>query len=120
MSAHVKAHPIRMAFRANTPLRVIREVGHRYSRWLLKSDSGEETVAWESTDLAKEIERTATPGKSLRQLREMTDMTLAEVGKAVGVAPQRVCDWESGRREISKANARKLAILFGCSPAVFV
>jgi transcriptional regulator with XRE-family HTH domain len=50
----------------------------------------------------------------------MTDMTLAELGQAVGATPQRVSDWEGERREISKTIAKRLRELFNRSAGVFV
>jgi transcriptional regulator with XRE-family HTH domain len=46
--------------------------------------------------------------------------TLAKTGKKIGLSPYRVSDIETGQRTISKAMTKKLAELFGASPAVFI
>ena len=50
----------------------------------------------------------------------MCGWTLAETGKKIGVSAYRVSDYETGQRAISKEVAKKLAVIFNVSPAVFI
>ena len=104
-------------FKSNTPARVINSIKKQYAAYI---DDGDELVDYLKTDVHRETTATMTPEKNLRTLREMCGWTLAETGKKIGVSPYRVSDYETGQRAISKAVAKKLAKLFGVSPAVFI
>jgi transcriptional regulator with XRE-family HTH domain len=80
----------------------------------------DEFVDWFKTDLHKEISGRMTPGKNLRALREMAGWTLAETGAKIGVSAQRISDFESGQRAISKIVAKRLAPFFNVSPIQFI
>jgi DNA-binding XRE family transcriptional regulator len=118
MPAAVKMHPINVRFKPRTPARVIRLVKKQFSSYIVEGN--DDYVDWFKTDLHKEISARMTPGKSLRTLREMCGLTLAETGKRIGVSPHRVSDFETGQREISKDIAKKLAKVFKVSPVQFI
>jgi hypothetical protein len=42
------------------------------------------------------------------------------VGEKVGCTPQRAYDYETGRRDMGKDTAKKLAGVFSVSPALFI
>ena len=117
MQAAAKKHPIRIKFKARTPKRVIKTIKEQFSEYI---DDSEELVDWFETDEYKETAGKMTPASALRNYREMAGWTLAETGKKVGVSPYRISDFETGQRAISKSVAKKLAGVFGTSPAVFI
>jgi len=94
---------------------VIAEVRERYAPYLV----GEKVNYFESA-LHRETAAKMEPGDYLHELREGAGWTLRKVGEAVGVAEQRVHDWETGYRAISKDRAKRLGEVFGVSPAVFI
>jgi DNA-binding XRE family transcriptional regulator len=118
MPVTAKMRPITIKFKPRTPARVIHAVKKQFSDYIL--DDNDEYVDWFETDLHKEIAARTTPGKSLRTLREMCGWTGAETGKKIGISPFRISDYETGRRAISKEVAKKLAVIFSVSPAVFI
>jgi predicted transcriptional regulator len=96
---------------------VLNEVSSKYSRYLAPgsaADTGkdEEYVRIIETDWYKGMSRTMTPGRYLKILREACGHTLTEIGEKIGVSAARVCDYEAGRREMSKAVAKKLSKIF--------
>jgi transcriptional regulator with XRE-family HTH domain len=54
--------------------------------------------------------------KTLKELREASGLTQLEVAYKLGVTPQTVYMWESGRREPLARIFVKLARLYGVSP----
>jgi DNA-binding transcriptional regulator YiaG len=112
-------HPMHFTFtfRRTTPRKVLNEISSKYSRYLYP-DSGADTgndkeyVRVIESDWYKEMKKTLTPGKYLKTLREATGQSLAEIGAQIGVSAARICDYEAGRREISKAIAKKLSKIF--------
>jgi DNA-binding transcriptional regulator YiaG len=101
---------------------VFSEITRKYRRYLIAPQARDdsELVDWFTSDVARGIEKDMTPGKALRHLREMCDLTLEEVGENVGVSAQRVHDWESGERSISKNKAKGLSKLFNCGAEQFI
>lgn len=95
------------------PARVINSIKEQYA-------DDDVLIDYSKTDLHKQVSATMTPAKSLRTLRDMCGWTLAETGKKIGVSPYRVSDYETGQRAISKLMAKKLAVVFNTSPAVFI
>jgi DNA-binding XRE family transcriptional regulator len=120
MSAVVKMRPISVPFSPQTPRRVFSEITRKYRRYIVLPKNDNETVDWFKSDIAREVEKNMTPAKALRHLREMCDLTLDEVGAKIDVSPQRVHDWESGDRSVSKEKAKGLAEIFKVSPALFI
>ena len=117
MSEAVKTRRISIHFKPRTPARVISTIKKQFSNYV---DDDDELVDYFKTDLHKEISASMTPGDKLRELRLATGMTLKAVGEKIEVTAYRVSDYEHGRREISKAIAKKLGEAFGVSPAVFI
>jgi DNA-binding XRE family transcriptional regulator len=72
------------------------------------------------TDWWKEMEKNRKPGDSLRNYRLNRAYTLAKLAEKLGLTPQRVHDMEKGLRGISKATAKKLAVIFKTNPARFI
>jgi len=109
------SHPVHFTFtfRRTTPRKVLNEVSSKYSRYLaLGGGNDEEYVRIIETDWYKGMSRTMTPGRYLKILREACGHTLTEIGEKIGVSAARVCDYEAGRREMSKAVAKKLSKIF--------
>ena len=113
----VKTRRISIHFKPRTPARVISTIKKQFADYI---DDDDELIDYFKTDLHKEISASMTPGDKLRELRKACGWTLAVVGEKIGVTPYRVSDYESGQRSISKTIAKKLAELFGVSPAVFI
>ena len=117
MQAAAKTRHISIRFKPRTPARVINSIKKQYSDFI---DDDDESVDYFKTDFHKEISASMTPGDKLRGLRKACGWTLAVVGEKIGVTPYRVSDYETGKRAISKAVAKKLAEVFNISPAVFI
>ena len=117
MQAAAKTHHINIRFKPRTPARVISSIKKQYADYI---DDGDELVDYFKTDFHKEVSASMSPGDKLRGLRKACGWTLAVVGEKIGATPYRVSDYETGQRAISKAVAKKLAALFGVSPAVFI
>jgi DNA-binding XRE family transcriptional regulator len=112
------SHPIHLTFtfRKTTPRKVLNEVSSKYARYFAhsaeQSDSGEEFIRVKGSDWYRDMSKVMTPGIYLKTLREAGGHTLAEIGGMIGVSAARMCDYEAGRREISKAIAKKLSRIF--------
>jgi transcriptional regulator with XRE-family HTH domain len=79
-----------------------------------------ETIALRKTEWFKTMDAEMTPAKVLRTIRETMNLSMAQLGEKVGVTAQRICDFETGRRGISKAIAKKLSGLTGLSVGSFI
>jgi hypothetical protein len=127
MSVLVKTRPIKQSrvshpvhftftFRRTTPRKVLNEVSSKYARYFApgaeNSGNGEEYVRVKESDWYRDMSKTMTPGRYLKTLREAGGHTLAEIGGRVGVSAARMCDYEAGRREMSKAVAKKFSKIF--------
>jgi transcriptional regulator with XRE-family HTH domain len=77
-------------------------------------------VDYGKSEQHKRIASGLPPGEKLRELRIVTGMTLRVVAEKAGVTFQRINEYESGRVSISKTVAKKLAVIFHVSPAVFI
>jgi DNA-binding XRE family transcriptional regulator len=108
---------LNIKFKRSTPVKVLRDIYSRYTRYI---DDSEVMVDYGKSEQHKKIASTMTPGEKLRELRIVTGMTLQGIGDNIGVTYQRINEYESGRRAISKDNAKKLAAIFNVSPAVFI
>ena len=111
-------HPVHftLTFRRTTPRTVLNEISSKYARYIAHDTKGSETdedyIRVVESDWYKEMSKSMTPAKYLKTLREASGHTLSELGEMLGVSAARVCDFESGRREISKAVAKKLSKIF--------
>lgn len=107
-----------MQFRRDTPDRIILEIRKRYASYLADQDALEE---WNGSELEQKISAGLKPGDWLRHLREAQGLTQEELGRELGgVSGSRVSDWESHRRSVSKAMAKKLSNIFNVSPDRFI
>jgi transcriptional regulator with XRE-family HTH domain len=61
-----------------------------------------------------------TPARYLKTYREIADYSQAQLGDLIGVPASRISDFETGQREISRKNAKKLGEIFKVSPGVFI
>jgi ribosome-binding protein aMBF1 (putative translation factor) len=118
MPVAAKTHPINLRFKPKTPARVIRSVKRQFSEYLL--DDEDEYVDWFKTDLHAEIAARMKPGDYLRNFREAHGLTQKELSAKLVVPGNYVSDMETGRRPISRMNAKKLAKIFKVNPGVFI
>jgi DNA-binding XRE family transcriptional regulator len=112
-----RSYPLRFTlhFRRTTPRRVLSEIAVKYGAYIApqpKADDDEDLIRVVDSDWYKEMSERMTPGKYLKTLREASGMTQTELGQKIGATAARVCDYEAGRRQISKAIARKLSVMF--------
>ncbi len=118
MSVSVKMRPINIRLKPRTPLRVIHAVKKQFSGYII--DSSDEYEDWFETDLHKEIAAGMKPGDYLRNFREAQSMTQKDLAEKIGVRVNYLSDMETGQRVISRMKAKKLAVIFNVSPAVFI
>ncbi len=118
MPVAAKTHPISLHFKPMTPARVIRSVKQQFSEYLL--DDEDEYVDWFKTDLHAEIAARMKPGDYLRNFREAHGLTQKELSIKLAVPGNYVSDMETGRRSISRMNAKRLAKIFNVNPGVFI
>ena len=79
---------------------------------ILDSDK-DESVNIFDTPWFKNINKTSTPGESLKIYRQNLKLTQGDLGKKLGgFTKQNISDMENGRRNISKDVAKKLCVLF--------
>ncbi len=52
---------------------------------------------------------------SIRDIRQSHGMTQKELAKKLGITANAVCQWESGARNPSLENVRRLAEIFHCT-----
>lgn len=118
MSVAVKTRrTLSVKFKKNTPTRILRDVRSRYAQYI---DDADELVDYIETDQHASISESMTPGQKLRELRTVTGKTLQAVGDSIGVSAQRVHEYETGQRGISKDKAKKLGALFGYPADEFI
>jgi len=79
-----------------------------------------ELIRVQDSEWYKEMKRKMTPGNSLRIYRTRDRLTQNALATKIGVTQQRVNEMEKGKRGISKDIAKKIAELFGTSPAQFI
>jgi len=54
-------------------------------------------------------------GKNIKEQRELSQMTQAELADKLGVSNKLVWSWESNRTEPKAAHVQKMCEVFGCS-----
>lgn len=118
MPGRTRTRPISMRFRRDTPARILLEIRKRYASYL---DEPEVLEEWQGSELERKISSSLKPGDWLRHLREAHGLTQEELGHDLGgVSGSRISDWESHRRSVSKAMAKKLSNIFNVSPERFI
>jgi DNA-binding XRE family transcriptional regulator len=112
-----RSYPLRytLHLRRTTPRRILSEITNKYRNYIVEdmnASDDDELISVVDSDWYKEMSERMTPGKYLKTLREACGLTQTKLGKKVGASAARVCDYEAGRRQISKGVARKLSSLF--------
>ena len=64
--------------------------------------------------------RTATPVEVLRHLTEARELPKQQLAEEIGISPSHLSNILSGEREITLAQARNFARVFGVSPLLFI
>ena len=77
------------------------------------SEDGDEAVEWKTTDLAREIKASKTPGKLVRAYRARAGLSLVELATRVGTRYTNLSAIENDRRPIGLVMARKLGVALG-------
>ena len=120
MPVAVKMRPtLRIELKRTTPRKILHDMYRRYSRYIVNDDD-DQLIEWKKTDLHKEIAKKLKPGDYLRHLRQAARWTLRELGEKIETSPQRVYDFETGQRAISKKAAKKFAELFKVNAGLFI
>ena len=84
-------------------------------------DKDEELIDVTESAWYQNINQTISPGETLRFYREMRGITQAELGARIGrFRRQYISNLENGHRPISKAVAKRLAVLFEVSVERFI
>jgi DNA-binding transcriptional regulator YiaG len=121
---HIESSPtvarpgVILRFRSRTPARIIRRVEREYADYLINGD--DELVDISGTEWYKKMENKMTPGKMLKTLREVKELSQSKLGEMIGTPGSRISDYETGQRAISKEVAKKLAELFTVNAGVFI
>ncbi len=71
-------------------------------------EDDENILAWNDTELAKEIRASTTPGKLLKAYRDREGLSIVELAEAVGTKYPNISAMENDRRTIGLGMARKL------------
>ena len=122
MQAVVKTPRIEVNIKGEIPSKLISLLEEEFGENLqIAEESDEEKVNIFGTDWFQEIKTQTTPGDNLKIYRETHSLTQAKLGELLGGIPrQHISNMERGIRPISIKNARKLAEIFGISPAKFI
>ena len=81
----------------------------------------DELIEVTESEWYRNIKKTISPGETLRFYREMRGLTQAELGVRIGrFSRQYISNLENGHRPISKAVAKRLAVLFEVSVERFI
>ena len=84
-----------------------------------ESKSVDKAIAWESTDLYRNLQAEVSPAENLASLRQTFSWTLARLAQKTGIPAQNLSAMEKGRRSIGKETAERLAEAFGTGPELF-
>jgi len=122
MQAVVKTPRIEVNIKGEIPPKLISLLEEEFGENLQIAEEGdEEKVNIFGTDWFQEIKAQMTPGDNLKIYRENHSLTQAKLGELLGGIPrQHISNMERGIRPVSIKNARKLAEIFGTSPAKFI
>ncbi len=123
MLVAVKAPRTDFKIEGKIPEKVVTALRNLYGKRVRVLDpEDEETVNIFETDWYKRMEAKSTPGGNLRAYRENRGFTQEELAQKLGggTLKQHISGMECNRRPISKAVAKKLARIFGTSPARFI
>jgi ribosome-binding protein aMBF1 (putative translation factor) len=121
MLAAGKVRPIKMFFKPRTPRKIIREIQLKYHRFLADSPAEkDENVNWFKTDLYRKIAKEITPAMLLKDLREAQELSQKQLGEILNIPGNRISDFETGHRAISKDIAKKLSKVLNVSASRFI
>lgn len=89
---------------------------------MIESDecNSDEWIIAEDTTWYKTQKESRTPAVNLNFYRTQKRLTQKELGQMLGIEKQYVSDMEHGRKEISKAMAKKLSEIFNVSVSKFI
>jgi DNA-binding transcriptional regulator YiaG len=107
-----------LRFQPKTPVSIIKKIEREYSEYLDGGDNG--LVDITTTDWYRKMEKQMTPGKMLKTLREVRNLTQDGLGIKIGTPASRISDYETGQRAISKHAAKRIGDVFKVSPALFI
>ena len=122
MQAVVRTPRIEVNIKGEIPPKLISLLEEEFGEKLqLAEENDEEEVSIFETDWFQDIKTQTTPGDNLKIYRKNYSLTQAKLGEMLGGIPrQHISNMERGMRPISIKNARKLAEVFGVSPAKFI
>ena len=114
MQAHVKMPHIDISIRGEISPRVLTVLRREYGQQLvIDEDADNDLAEVADSDWYKETKAKSTSGDALRIYRENHNLTQKQLGEKLGnVQRQIVSNMERGKRTISLATARKLAVIF--------
>ena len=123
MLVAVKERRTKFRVEGDVPPWLLEELKKRYGAKLQIADEDPEAlINVRDTEWFKDISPALTPAKALQVYRKNRGLTLLQLAGLLGptVRVQNISNMENGSRGISKAMARKLAKVFGASPARFI
>ena len=87
----------------------------------MQVDRDDEFVEITASSWYRETKKATSPGDAMRIYRENNQMTQAQLGEKLGTVPrQLVSNMERGKRTISQATAKKLAVIFDVPASRFL
>ena len=113
MQALVKTLRTNIHIQGDIPTRVLDMLRNEYGSALKIYEGEEEYVEVTESDWYKEIKGGTNPGDAMRIYRKNHQLTQAQLGQKLGNIPRQiVSNMERGKRSISLATAKKLAVIF--------
>jgi DNA-binding XRE family transcriptional regulator len=121
MQALVKTPRTDIRIQGDIPARILDVLRNEYGGKLKIYEGDDETVEITETDWYREIKAQTTPGDAMRIYRENAGMTQAQLGEKLGNVPRQiVSNMERGKRSITLATAKKLAVIFNVPATRFL
>jgi len=121
MQALVKTPRTDIRIQGDIPPHLLDMLRSEYGAKLRICEEDDECVEITATDWYKEIKTATSPGDAMRVYRENQQMTQAQLGEKLGNVPrQTVSSMERGKRAISLATAKKLAVIFDVPASRFL
>ena len=118
MQAAVKAHRTKFKVEGDIPGWLLDELKKRYSKSLQVTEDESINIRDSGWFASTKV----SPGEAVRLLRRNRGLSQVELAHKLGLTVRKshVSDMERGRREISKAMAKKLAAIFSTSVERFI
>ena len=112
MQALVKTPRTNIRIQGDIPASVLDVLKREYGGKLKIYEENDEYVEVTETDWYQEIKAQTTPGDAMRVYRENHNLTQAQLGEKLGNVPRQIIsNMERGKRTISLATAKKLAVI---------